>query len=375
MPHDDDNKYKDIVLVTEEAEPYLNPRQRIAYKEHRKELAEWMLHIGKNPGKAEGYSPTTAKNRMNKLDLFYRWVWNDNQRYIQDIKTSHADDWMEWLARQDYKESTKCHYQKCAETLFKFQREEKSRDVEWEPEIEYSDPSTTYQPREYLSKEDRRKMREAAMEYGSVPHYNSLSPEERERWKTLLSQRLQKPKKNIGKKDFLNANSFKYPSMIYVALDAGLRPCEVERANVNWFDQDNGVLRIPEEDSSKSRENWVVALKSETASILKRWMDERSTREKYDGRNAIWLTQYGNRYNKDSFRRDVFRKIAEQANLDLENRDLTPYSIRHSTATMIAKESDLATAAKQCRHKSKQTTQKYAHSSVDRQEDAVNKID
>ena len=88
----------------------------------------------------------------------------------------------------------------------------------------------------------------------------------------------------------------------------------------------------------------------------------------------MWLTMYSNRYDKDSFR-DVFRKMAKEADLNLENRDLSPYSIRHSTATFVAQESDLATAAKQCRHKSKQTTQKYAHSSVDRQEDAVNQID
>ena len=104
-------------------------------------------------------------------------------------------------------------------------------------------------------------------------------------------------------------------------------------------------------------------------------MQERSTISKYDGRDALWLTQKANRYDKDSFRRSVFRKIAAEAGLNLENRDLTPYSIRHSTATTVAKEADLATAAKQCRHKSEQTTQKYAHSSVDRQNDAVDKID
>jgi integrase len=375
MPYDDDNKVEDIVLVTEEARKFLNPRQVIAYKEHRRELAEWMLYEGKNPAKAEGYSSSTAKNRMNKLDLFYRWVWDDNQRYVQDIKTGHADDWMKWLARQDYKESTKCHYQKSVQSLFKFQREEKGRDVEWDPEIEYSDPSTSYQPREYLSKEDRRKMREAAMEYGSVPHYNSMSPEERERYKTLLSQRLQKPKDEVTKHDFLKANSFKYTSMIYVALDAGLRPVEVQRANVSWFDRDNGVLRIPKEESSKNRENWIVALKSETAQIVRQWLDERSSKEKYDGRDALWLTQYGNRYDKDSFRRDVFRKIAKEADLDLENRDLTPYSIRHSTATFVAEEEGLAVAGQQVRHKSKQSTQKYEHSSTGRQQDAVNSIE
>ena len=371
----DENRVQGIVLLTDEARQYLNPREEIAYQEHRRELAEWMLNLGKNPKKAEGYSYSTAKSRMNKLDLFYRWVWEQENRFIQDMTTDHADAWMRHLAKQDLKESTKCHYQKTVQTVFKWQREARNRNIEWEPEIEYTDPSTTYQPREYLTEEDRRKMREAAMSYGSIPHYNSLSPEERSRWKKHLAQRLQKPEEEVTKQDFLNANSFKYTSMIYTALDAGFRPIEVQRANIQWVDPDNGVLRIPEEESSKSRENWIVALKPETTSILKKWMQERNTISKYNGRDALWLTQKANRYGKDSFRRSVFQKIAAEAGLDLENRELTPYSIRHSTATMIAKEADLATAAKQCRHKSKQTTQKYAHSSVDRQNDAVNKID
>ncbi len=102
------------------------------------------------------------------------------------------------LAKKDLKESTKCHYQKTVQTLFKWMREARNRDVEWEPSIEYSDPSTTYQPREYLTQSDRKKMREAAMSYGSVPHYNSLSPEERSRWKKHLAQRLQKPKEEVN---------------------------------------------------------------------------------------------------------------------------------------------------------------------------------
>jgi len=283
---DDDNKVQGIVLLTEEASKFLNPREEIAYKEHRRELAEWMLNLGKDPAKAEGYSYSTAKNRMNKLDLFYRWVWDEEQRFIQDLKIEHAEAWMRDLAKRDLKESTKCHYQKSVQTLFKWMREARNRDVEWEPEIEYSDPSTAYQPREYLTEEDRRKMREAAMSYGSVPHYNSLTPEERSRWKKHLAQRLQKPKEERGKKDFLQANSFKYASMIFTALDAGFRPVEIKRSNIRWFDPDNGVLRIPEEESSKSRENWIVALKPETVSILKKWKQERDTISKYDDRDA-----------------------------------------------------------------------------------------
>ncbi|PSQ44595.1 hypothetical protein BRD17_03925 [Halobacteriales archaeon SW_7_68_16] len=201
-------------------------------------------------------------------------------------------------------------------------------------------------------------------------HYNSVTPEERSRWKTYLSQRTSKTEGGSHDEGLGGSQLVQ----IHVALDAGLRPIEIKRSNVHWVDTQNGVLRIPREESSKNRENWIVALKEETTQILKRWMDERETREKYDGRDALWLTMYGNRYNKDSFR-DVFRKIASEAGLDLENRDLTPYSIRHSTATYIAEEEGLAVAAQQCRHKSKRTTEKYEHSSTSRQQDAVNNID
>lgn len=69
MAYDDDNKVQGIVLLTDDAKKYLNPKQEIVYKEHRKELAEWILNLGKNPSKAEGYSYSTAKNTMNRLDL------------------------------------------------------------------------------------------------------------------------------------------------------------------------------------------------------------------------------------------------------------------------------------------------------------------
>lgn len=374
MQYDDDNKVNGIVLVSEKAAEFLNPKQEITYREHQRELAEWMLNLGKNPSKADGYSYSTAKTRMNRLDMFYRSVWCEEDRYVQHMTTDHADAWMRELAKKDFKESTKNHYQKSVKTLFKWQRDARNRNVEWEPEIEYSDPSTNYQPRDYLTKRDRRKLRQAAMDYGTIPHYNIVTPDERKQWKTYLAQRLQKPKDEISKEDWHRANSFKYTSMIHTALDAGLRPIEINRANVSWLDIDNGVLRIPREESSKNRENWIVALKEETVSMLKRWLDERDAREKYDRRDALWLTKRSNRYDKDSFR-DVFRRIAQEANLDLENRDLTPYSIRHSTATYVASEEGLAVAAEQCRHKSKRTTEKYEHSSIERQQDAVNNID
>jgi hypothetical protein len=99
MTYKAENKVDGIVLVTDEAREHLTPRQEITYQEHRREQAEWMLSLGKTPSKAEGYSHSTAKNRMQRLDMFYRFIWEREGRYIQDLTTDHADQWMQWLAR------------------------------------------------------------------------------------------------------------------------------------------------------------------------------------------------------------------------------------------------------------------------------------
>lgn len=100
----EDNKYRGIPLVGEDAREYLNPRQEVAYREHRGELAEWLFTFGKNPEKVEGYSASTVQARMYHLDLFYRWVWDQEGRYIQDLTTDHADAWMRYLATEEFKE-------------------------------------------------------------------------------------------------------------------------------------------------------------------------------------------------------------------------------------------------------------------------------
>jgi hypothetical protein len=65
---------ENIKLVTEPAETRLNPREEIAYREHRRQIAEWMVSVGKQPDRAEGFSLTTVRARMYRLDKFYRFV-------------------------------------------------------------------------------------------------------------------------------------------------------------------------------------------------------------------------------------------------------------------------------------------------------------
>ena len=370
---DDENHVGPVVLVTGESRKYVNPRQLASYREHRRQLAEWMLNLGKHPEKAEGYAESTVKTRMARLDKFYRWVWEQEDGYTEAVTTSHADAWMKHLAHQDFASSYKACCQKAVKTLFKWQSWEQGEDVDWDPVITYSDDSGTDNPRDFLSREERRKIREASLEQGSIPHYNSLTPEERDEWKSYLAQRFEKPKSEVSKSDWDRANSFKTPSMVWTSMDAGLRPVEVGRMKVSWIDLDNGVLRIPKEESSKNSDNWTVSLLDRTVYFLEQWLEERSNRERYEGSEKVWLTRRRNGYGSNSLNY-LLDKLCETAGIDTENRDVTWYSIRHSVGTYMAREEGLAAAQSQLRHKSEKTTMKYDQAPVEDRKDALNRM-
>lgn len=94
---DDENHAGLATLVTTESRKHVNPRQQASLREHRRKQARWMLNLGKNPEKADGYAESTVKTRMARLDKFYRWVWNEEGGYTEDITVAHADAWMKHL--------------------------------------------------------------------------------------------------------------------------------------------------------------------------------------------------------------------------------------------------------------------------------------
>lgn len=125
--------------------------------------------------------------------------------------------------------------------------------------------------------------------------------------------------KEVGPEEFERANGFKYPSLVYTSLDAGLRPIEVGRAKTYWIDLDNAALHIPADESSKNEDNWSVSLRRETAEYLARWLEERQMYEKYDDTDALWLTRHGNPY-KSSALKYLLDQLCEIASIE---RDLS----------------------------------------------------
>jgi integrase len=358
-----------IVLIPEPTRELLNERQRVDYRNHRKQLVMWLLTLGKQPDKAEGYAFQVAKRRAHDTDMFYRYVWSDHaDGYTTTVTHDHADAYMKELAYSDYSESHKSNVQKALMSLFRWRDDTE----EWDPEITYNGGSQTA-PRDYLTREERTRLREAALEYDSIPAYSWMSPEERSRWKEYLAYRLDKPLSEVRPADFEDADGYKYASMVCVSLDCGLRPVEVGRATVQWVDTDNAVLRIPKEDSSKNRENWIVSLQRATAELLQNWLVERQLYDRYDDTDALWLTRHDNPYSSSSLT-GLLERLADVADIDTENRSLTWYSLRHSVGTYMSREEGLAAAQAQLRHRSVRTTVKYDAAPVEDRREALDRM-
>jgi len=363
----------EIVVVPEKSENYLNQRQLLDYRTHREKLLKWCLNLGKDPEKAEGYAHETVRTRSYRIDRFYRWHWKNNNGYTLEVTTEDADEYLKYLAYQDHSTTFKASYQKALKMLFKYQNWQHGHDIDWEPVVNFNQNNGASQPRDFLTRDERRKLREASLEHGSVPHYTSLTPEERDKWKAYLAQRFGKPKNQVGMDDWERANSWKEPSIVWTSMDAGLRPIEVGRAKTGWVDIENQLLRIPREDSSKNTENWTVSLLDRTANILEQWLEERRQYDKYDDTDRLWLTRQNNQYSTQSLNY-LLDRLCDTADLNQDDRSITWYSIRHSVGTYMAREEGLAAAQAQLRHKSEKTTMKYDQAPIEDRKNALDRM-
>lgn len=361
-----------ITVVLGPSEEFLNDRQLVDYRSHREACLQWLLTFGKDPDEVDGYARSTVNTRASRMDIFYRWVWEDEGRYVADVTHDHADAFLQHLAYEDRSNADRSNYLKALRMLYKWRHHEHGL-PEWDPALTFHSNDGATQPRDYLTREERTAIREAALKYGSIPSYSDLSPEERDRWKAYLAQRFEKPKTAVSPQDWDRANGWKIPSLVATSLDAGLRPIEVERARTYWVDVPNQVLRIPKDESSKTTENWVVSLQGRTAEMLERWLDEREQYEHYRETDVLWLTRQGNSYQSATLGH-VLQRLCEIAGIATEHRQVSWYAIRHSVGTYMAREEGLAATQAKLRHKSTQTTMKCDQAPPEDRRDALDRM-
>jgi integrase len=324
------------------------------YKEERIKFIDWAIKEGKNPEKKMGYAESTMEPRSYRVDRFYRFVWEFEGEFTTDLKLRHAKKYVELISQADSSRNHKCECFKAVRTLYKWLSCERGLE-EFGMENPFSS-SRTSSPPDVLSLKEYQKVRKAAHEYGRIPT-SDLSDEEIDERKTELSQRFGVKKDELCIDDL---RSWKVPSMVEVSLEAGLRPCEVKEARTGWIDHSNQMLKIPIDESSKNRNYWSVVLTDKAYDTLSKWLEERGEDETYDGTDRIWLTGDENPFESKSLR-DKIRRLFEVAGIDKNSRKVSWYIFRHTVGTYASESGNLEHARVQLRHRSEDTTKRYAH--------------
>ena len=371
----DDELREKYPVVTNPTRDQLTDKQLVDYEDFRLAFLYWLETAGKAPEHLgdSGFAEGVVKNTAYRTDLWLRWVWEEEEGYTLNIDHEHADDYLQYLAFE--RSVTTAHGRAVESALkryFKWIHWERGGEL-WEPVRGFPSQSSVTKPADFLTKDERGKIRDAALDYSSVPAYNDLSPEQRDRWKTHLAKKLRKKKKNIRPLDFERRRGWKIASLVGVSLDAGLRPSEVEVAHTGWLDLDNDRLLIPREDSRKNQNNWEVPLRSRTSKWLAEWVKERENYPEYDDTDLLWLPRENNPYSSQSLR-SLIRRLCDKAGIDYENRKMSWYSLRHSVGTHMVSERDLKSAQEQLRHNSPRTTMQYDGAPADERRDALDRM-
>lgn len=338
----------------------LNSRQREIYSSILAEFAEYLREKGKNPKKKKGYSD--VNERISRFHRVVKWAWN-NEGPTTEFTADHADAAIEALADdslcqlkgEPYSEGSKRKISNVLENWFEF------RNVEWSPEINFTDSRAKNNADPYL-KDELRQLWETSLKYKEIPKYNNLSPEDRDRWKAHIAQELGKPKEDVRPTDWdaIN-NDWKVPSLIRTAREAGWRPDIVGRMAVEWYDPDAQTIYIPEGKAPKNDSSWDQELSAEGALALDNWLEQRANQELYDGRKEIWLTREGNPYTSGTLN-DLLDNLMDEAEINQRGRKLVWYSFRHSIGTYVYHEyHDLRAVAEVLRQNSTASADRYVH--------------
>jgi len=344
------------------------------YEGYKEDFLIWLHQKGKNPFKGDGYAQSTVKTTHYKIEKAYRWKWQQADEFTKTFTPGDAESLIDKLVSETtLKDREVRDYIKAIKRLFRWFSDTGGKRYDWEySKIGQLEQQGASKRQHYFKRDEMNSLYNAAIEYGSMKSYRTVNPDERDRLKATLAQRLGKKKTDIGPDDFADANSWKFPSLIAISIDLGLRPIEIKRANTHWLQLDNQEVVVPKDEASKSDDTWECVLSSRSVRALERWLEERRGYEKYDDSESIWLTKYGNGYESWSLN-SLLDTLLDLTDIKPRNRQLTWYSIRRGAATMWADRVDLNEARVQLRHKKLETTKRYTKSASNkRKEQAEN---
>lgn len=331
--------------------------------EFLQEFHEWLLKCGENPARNKQMSPSGAQNYLARIDQLYRFVLEfDDLQTPRRLTHAQADELISRLVENQittrsgnqYSQSSKRKYANALQKYFEWLEDEAITTDRWNPNVVFSDDEP--ESADSLSFKERHQIREAALTYNSLPSYYETPPAERERLNAVVAQRVGKPKDEVTKRDWREADtSAKTGSLIAVALETGMIPIEIKNATVDWYHPRKQVFVIPKEYAAKNRPTTELPVTDSTAEILSEWMRERRHLEIYDETNRIWLNQRGNPFTSGNLCYLV-RQLCDAADIPIEDRKIVWYSLRHNLGHSFEEISDISATKDQLRHQYLETT-------------------
>jgi integrase len=339
-------------------------RQLVRVERELSQFESWMLTKGKSPDRNKPLAEQTANDYIFRIQQFLIFTWANTRQITVRIDTQYADAFVEALdddtiTKDDgepYSESAKRKLVNAVKKWYLW-RHDTCGTEKWDPEVVFTQEHHDSVSR--FTKLDRTLLREGVLGFETLPKYNDLSPEERDRKKAYLAQKIGKPKNEITLKDWEKVRkSWKVPSMVWLSLDIGPRPIDIHRLNKSWFIPAENTVRIPLGSSSKNEQFWPLRIHPDTTWMLQNWCEQRATDPSYDETEALFLNRNGNRYESGNLA-DLARRLCADIGISTENRRITWYSFRHSVGTYVANEGTNGQARHQLQHESNEALSNY----------------
>lgn len=342
--------------------PQLGQRQQAVFEEKLERFRQYLASEGKNPLKEIGYAEKSIGTRESRVLQVIQWIW-EQDGVTTEITTDQADNAIKALATDDFRRRDTERYaegskRKISNALFNWFQFKGS---DWEPKISFNDEPAE-NGADPFRKDEVTALWEASLTYKSIPKYNNLSPDERDRWRAYLAQELGKPKTDVSPADWEQVNtSWKTPSLIATEKAAGWRPALIERMKIHWYDPDAGTITIPAEQAVKNDSEWEQRLPEKAIDPLERWIEQRANIEKYDESDYMWLNRKGNPYNSKTLN-DLLDGLVEEAQINEGGRNISWYSFRHTLGTYTyEKHKSLTIVAETLRQNSEASAARYVH--------------
>ncbi|MGL5712128.1 MAG: tyrosine-type recombinase/integrase [Paraclostridium sp.] len=275
---------------------------------------------------ARGKSPNTIAAYKLHLAEFNKYMFNDKEVILEDIKQLHAEDILAKWLRVKEKEGLKAPSlnQRLAtiKSLYKY--------LEGRREIQYN---VTVSISQFKDKEKTEKVILSLDECKILLEVAANRVNERKLFETLA--------------DLLATQLF---------LGSGIRIEECSLLNIDSINVSKRELILKAEQTKGKSKGGVISLPEEVINTLSIYLPLRLEKniniEDEDAKNALFISQKNNRLSTDQIRRRLY-KIVEVAGL----KHITPHALRHSYAmNMLEGGADISTISKNLRHSNIQTT-------------------